>query len=116
MAAATIDDYLAAADSGVAPVAERLRAVVESALPRAASKMYQGIPVWLIADSPSVGIKANSRDVALLLFRGQRISDATQRLRASGSFELASVKFTSIDDIDEPALRDWLRQAEAVEG
>lgn len=116
MAAPTIDAYLAGLDTDVAAVARHLRALVESELPGTPSRMYQGIPVWFIREKMSVGIKANRADVALLLFTGQRIADPTGLLRPSGSFELASVKLATPGDVDETIIRDWLRQAKAVEG
>lgn len=115
MAAASIDAYLDAADLRVAGVARMLRTLVESELPGTPSRMYQGIPVWSIAGTPSIGIKANTKDVALLLFRGQRVLDPTGRLTPSGSFELASTKLATTDDVDETVIRDWIRQAAALE-
>lgn len=116
MAAATIDEYLAGLPAAVAPVASALRAVIDGEAPDAASRMYQGIPVWFFRDAMSIGVKANSRDVSLLFFAGQRMSDPTGLLRASGSFELASVKLATTGDVDEDVIRDWIRRAREVEG
>lgn len=116
MAAATIDAYLAAASPATAPVAQRLRALIDAAAPGTPSRMYQGIPVWFFRDEMSVGVKANAADVALLFFKGQRFDDPTGLLRPSGSFELASVKLRTLDDIDETIVQDWVTRARAVEG
>ena len=115
MAAATIDEYLAGAAPLAAPVAQMLRTLIESELPGIPSRMYQGIATWSFGDKPSVGVKITTKDVALLFFLGQRIVDPTGLLTASGSFELASVKLATTDQVDETVIRDWLRQARAVE-
>ena len=46
---------------------------------------------------------------------GQRVLDSTGRLTPSGSFELASTKLATTDDVDETVIRDWIRQAAALE-
>jgi len=115
MAAATIDEYLDGVGPLVAPVAQMLRTLIESELPDTPSRMYQGIPVWSFGEKPSVGLKANAKDVALLLFLGQRVVDPVGRLTASGSFELATAKLATPDDVDETVIRDWLRQARSLE-
>lgn len=115
MAAATIDAYLDGVAPLAQPVARMLRTLIESELPGTPSRMYQGIPVWSIGEKPSVGIKANTKDVALLLFRGQHVVDPTGLLAASGSFEMASVKLATTDAVDETIIRDWLQQARGLE-
>lgn len=114
MAAATIDAYLDAASPAVAPLARRLRAIIDDAAPGTPSRMYQGIPVWFFTAEMSIGIKANKADVALLFFAGQRFDDPTGLLTPSGSFDLASVKLRTSDDLDETIVRDWITRARAV--
>jgi len=41
--------------------------------------------------------------------------DATGTLIASGSFEMATAKLTSTADLDEEALRAWVRAAKAAD-
>lgn len=113
MAASSPEAYFSSLPRPLAGLGVTLKALVESELPDAASKMYHAIPVWSVGDEPTVGIKANAKDIALLFFRGQRIQDPTGRLAASGSFEMASTKFTTADDVDETVIRDWIRQAAA---
>jgi hypothetical protein len=51
----------------------------------------------------------------VLFFRGQQIADATGKLIGSGSFEMASVKLASPADLDEDALRTWVREAKRID-
>jgi hypothetical protein len=94
--------------------------VIGSELPDATTKLYHGIPVWCVGDQPTVGLKPARAHLSVLFFRGQRIldgqgQDATGKLVASGSFELASVKLASTDDLDETALRTWVRAAKDID-
>jgi hypothetical protein len=89
--------------------------ILDSELPDATSKLYHGIPVWCVGDQPTVGLKPAKAHLSVLFFRGQRIADATGALVASGSFELASVKLASAADLDEDALRGWVRAAKAID-
>lgn len=90
--------------------------ILDGELPDATTKLYHGIPVWCVGDQPTVGIKPAKAHLSVLFFQGQRLldgrpSDATGKLVASGSFEMASVKLASMDDLDEKALRTWVRAA-----
>jgi hypothetical protein len=89
--------------------------VLDAELPDATTKLYHGIPVWCVGDQPTVGLKPAKAHLSVLFFRGQRIADATGALVASGSFELASVKLASAADLDEDALRGWVRAAKAID-
>lgn len=109
-------EYLAKQTKPVAGVGGTLVNLISSELPDATAKLYQGIPVWMVSDKPSVGIKAAKDFVSLMFFRGQRIDDASKALIASGSFEMATVKYRSSEEIDEKQVRGWLRQAASIDG
>lgn len=64
-----------------------------------------------IRSTPIAGYKAYSSHVTLMLWRGADIDDPTGRLQRSGPPGMASVKLRGVDDVDEAALRSWLRQA-----
>jgi hypothetical protein len=115
MAAATPEEYFSALPRPLAGLGIMLKTVIESELPEAVAKMYHAIPVWSVDAEPTVGVKANAKDIALMFFRGQRIQDPTSRLEPSGSFEMASTKLVTTDDVDETVIRDWLRQAAAID-
>ena len=89
--------------------------IIASELPDATTKLYHGIPVWCVGDQPTVGLKPAKAHLSVLFFQGQKIPDATGRLVASGSFELASVKLADPGDLDEAALRAWVRAARAID-
>jgi hypothetical protein len=101
--------------SAVTDLQARLTGIIDAELPDATTKLYHGIPVWCVGDEPTVGIKPAKAHVSVLFFRGQKIPDATGKLVASGSFEMASVKLASAADLDEEALRAWVHAAKKLE-
>jgi hypothetical protein len=99
--------------SAVTELEAAVASIIDGELPEATRKRYHGIPVWCVADEPTVGIKPAKAHLSVLFFRGQRIPDPSGTLVGSGSFELASVKLAEPGDLDEGALRTWLRAAKA---
>jgi hypothetical protein len=88
--------------------------IIDGELPEATTKVYHGVPVWCVGDEPTIGVKPAKAHVSVLFFRGQRIADGTGALVASGSFEMASVKLAGLADLDEDALRTWVRAAKEL--
>ena len=109
-------EYLMTQTKPVAGIGGTLVNLIKSELPDATSKLYQGIPVWMVGDQPTVGIKAAKEFVSLMFFRGQRIDDAAKALVPTGSFEMATVRYHSPDEIEENQVRGWLRQAATNDG
>jgi hypothetical protein len=114
MSTTTVTDYLAALDEPLGAVGERLRAVVDGALPDLPGAMWHGHPTWSAGDEPGRApvclVKAYRGHVAFGLWRGQEVADASGRL-VPGSGRMASVRLTSADDVDPALFADWLRQA-----
>ena len=106
--------------STVSDLQAAVSAIIDGELPGAATKLYHGIPVWCVGDEPTVGLKPAKAHLSVLFFRGQALfdgaaQDATGTLIASGSFEMATAKLTSTADLDEEALRAWVRAAKAAD-
>lgn len=107
----TVDDYVTSQPDNLRPVAERLRAVLDTGLTSAEGRMWHGHPVWLIGNTPVAGFKAYTSYVTFMLWNGQRVDDPTGRLRP-GSRNLATVKVADPSEVDETAFAAWLKQAE----
>src|SRR5512145_1311777 len=74
------DDQIAAY-SQAQPLAFRticdvLRELIDTALPKATSKVWHGSPVWFIDDNPVVGYNATAKTVNLLFWNGQALDEA----------------------------------------
>jgi hypothetical protein len=114
----SITDYLAGLDAPLREVGEKLRPVIEAALPRATGAMWHGHPTWSLGDKPGQSpvclVKAYGSYVTFGLWRGQEVADASGRL-SPGARQMASVQLGAVDDIDAALFTDWLRQAHNLE-
>ncbi|OKI67918.1 DUF1801 domain-containing protein [Micromonospora sp. CB01531] len=113
-----VTDYLAGLDAPLRETAEKLRTVIDAALPEASGAMWHGHPVWGLGDRPGKTpvclVKAYPSYVTFGLWRGQDVADASGRL-TPGARRMASVKLRTIDEIDPDLFAGWLRQAYALE-
>ena len=113
----TVDAYYESLESPLKDVAERLGIIIDAAIPGAPHAMWHGSPVWSAGAAPGKQpvalIKAYPKYVTFGLWRGREITDSSGRIDTKGS--MASVKYASLDDIDEAQLTDWLHQALALE-
>lgn len=104
-----IDRYAASALPGHDAVCRLLRAEIDRALPKAASRIWHAMPVWFVGENPVVGYKATARHVNLLFWNGQAFADGA--LKAAGKFRAAQVQYTDTAQVDLKALRRWLKLA-----
>lgn len=114
MSTKTVTDYLAGLDDPMREIGEKLHPVVEAALPGAIGAIWHGHPTWSLGGRPGENpvclIKAYSSYVTFGLWRGQEVTDLSERL-VPGARQMASVKLRSVDEIDPPLFTEWLRQA-----
>lgn len=88
-----------------------LRAMIDSVLPAATSKVWHGSPVWFIDDNPVVGYSTNAKSVNLLFWNGQALDEPD--LKPVGKYGAAQAAFAAPDDVDGDVIRRWLRKAGA---
>ena len=109
------DDEIAAY-SQAQPVAfgamcDRLRELIDNALPKATSKVWHGSPVWFIDDNPVVGYNATAKTVNLLFWNGQSFDEPS--LKPVGKYGAAQAVFRDADEIDPKIIRRWLKMAKS---
>ncbi|TAH35497.1 MAG: DUF1801 domain-containing protein [Planctomycetota bacterium] len=90
-------------------ICERLRALIDTALPKAASKVWHGSPVWFLDDNPVAGYAAKAGKIQLLFWNGQAFDEPG--LQPVGKHRAAEALFTDAADIDPAAVRRWLKKA-----
>jgi hypothetical protein len=90
---------------------DRLRELIDAALPKATSKVWHGSPVWFIDDNPVVGYSATAKTVNLLFWNGQAFDEAG--LKAVGRYRAAQAVFADAAELDAKAVRLWLQKAKA---
>ena len=96
---ATIAEYHAAQVPQDSATMERLRRLIDAALPDAESKLWHAHPVWFLQGNPIVGYQAGKGGVRLMFWSGQ--SFATPGLEANGSFKAATRRYADEQAIDE---------------
>src|SRR5438067_2224341 len=109
------DDQIAAY-SQARPLAFRttcdlLRELIDTALPKATSKVWHGSPVWFIDDNPVVGYNATAKAVNLLFWNGQAFEEPA--LKPVGKYRAAKAIFGDATEIDPKVVRRWLKKAES---
>lgn len=88
-----------------------LRKLIDTALPKATSKVWHGSPVWFIDDNPVVGFNATAKAVNLLFWNGQAFEEPA--LKPVGKYRAAQALFGDAAEIDATAIRRWLKKAKA---
>ena len=109
----TIAQYHAAQSPGDRASCNKLRKIIDAALPDATSKLWHGHPVWLDAGNPLVGYSKLKHCIRLLFWSGQTFT--TPGLKPEGKFKAAEVRYANAKQIDEEALRQWIAEAWAVQ-
>jgi hypothetical protein len=92
-------------------ICDRLRELIDTALPKATSKVWYGSPVWFIDDNPVVGYNATAKAVSLLFWNGQAFDEAG--LKPVGKYQAAQAIFADAAKIDPNVVRRWLKKAES---
>lgn len=106
-----ITHYAESLSASHAAICRVLRKEIDAALPKAASKIWHGSPVWFIGENPVVGYNATPKHVNLLFWSGQSFGEPA--LKPAGKFAAAQIRFTDASQIDPRALRRWLKKASA---
>lgn len=109
----TIQAYNALQNQGDREICDRLRAIIDAALPEAESKIWHAHPVWFLNGNPVVGYSKLKSCVRLLFWSGQ--SFTAPGLETEGSFKAAEKRYTALDEVDEIQLRAWLEEARHIQ-
>ncbi len=88
-----------------------LRELIDTALPKATSKVWHGSPVWFMDDNPVVGYNATAKTVNLLFWNGQPFQEPA--LKPVGKYRAAQAVFGDAAEIDPKVIRRWLKKAKS---
>lgn len=111
----TIDEYIESLPETLEPIGKKLADIMDSGLPGATGVIWHGHPVWMLGKTPVAAFKAHASHVTFMIWRGQELTDRSERLEAAGSSTMANLKVRSADDIDEQVFVNWLNQALRLE-
>src|SRR6516165_1786864 len=80
---------------------------------------YQGVfvresrPVWFLDGNPVVGYSKLKECVRLLFWSGQSFEE--EGLKKEGSFKVAEVRYTAVDQVNRQNLERWLAKARDIQ-
>ena len=94
-------------------ICDALSDEIDRSLDEAASKIWHGHPVWFLDGNPIVGYSKLKDCVRLLFWSGQSFDEPG--LTPEGTFKAAEVRYTSVDQIDEDALRRGLTKSRTIQ-
>ena len=106
-----ITAYSKAQTPAFRPICDLLRELIDTALPKATSKVWHGSPVWFIDDNPVVGYNATAKSVNLLFWNGQAFDEAG--LKPVGKYRAAEAIFRDAAEVDPKVIRRWLKKAKS---
>ncbi|MEQ4303704.1 DUF1801 domain-containing protein [Plantactinospora sp. B6F1] len=113
-----ITDYLSGLDAPLREIGEKLRPIIDTALPEATGGMWHGHPTWGLGGRPGQRpvclVKGYRSYLTFGLWRGQDLADPSGRL-VPGARRMASVRLHGVDEIDPTLFTDWLRRAADLE-
>jgi hypothetical protein len=90
-------------------ICDRLRELIDKALPKATAKVWHGSPVWFMEQNPVVGYNATAKGVHLLFWNGQAFDDPT--LKPVGKHRAAQASFKDANELDRKIVQGWLKKA-----
>jgi hypothetical protein len=105
--------YNADQSAGDKRICDALAKLIDQHLPGAENKIWHRHPVWFLEGNPIVGYHKVKGCVRLLFWSGQSFDEPD--LAPEGSFKAAEARYVSVDDIDEKALRRWLRKSKSIQ-
>lgn len=104
----TVDEYIDGLDGWRKQVAQNLRSILRSAAPDAEEAIKWAQPVYSFG-GPFAYFKAFKNSVNFGFWRGAEMKDPQGVLAGTGD-KMRHVKITSVDDVDEELLADFVRQ------
>jgi uncharacterized protein YdhG (YjbR/CyaY superfamily) len=98
-----IDDYLAELEAPQRTALERVRATVAKAAPEAEEGRSYGMPAFILAGRPLLGLRAAKRHLSIFPFSPEAIDAVSDRL---GGFDLAkgTIRFTPDHPVPDDVL------------
>jgi hypothetical protein len=103
--------YSKSQSSEFSAMCEKLRVLIDAAMPSATSKLWHGSPVWFIDDNPVVGYNAAAKSVNMLFWNGIALGE--DALQPVGKYRAAQAIFVDADEIDSRTVRRWLKKAKS---
>ncbi len=83
-------------------------------LPEAESKIWHAHPVWFLEGNPVVGYSKLKGCIRLFFWSGASFNE--EKLQpGTGKFKDASIRYTSVDQIDLEDVKRWIEKAREIQ-
>lgn len=106
-----LHEFIASLDNPQREISERLQTLLDAGLDSAAGQVWHGHPVWLDGKTPVAGFKPYPKYVTFMIWNASPIEDSSDSLVAGP--RMATIKYSSVEEIDDARVSDWLRQSQA---
>ena len=104
-----VDAYIAQLEIWQAEIVSKVRIIILASVPKAEEAIKWAQPVYSV-NGPFAYIKAFKSSVNFGFWRGVDIDDPGGLLQGSGE-KMRHVKLTNLDDVDQGAFTDFVKQA-----
>ncbi|MBK9249797.1 MAG: DUF1801 domain-containing protein [Ignavibacteria bacterium] len=109
----SIQEYNDSQAPSVKDICDVLAKTICESHPQAENKIWHAHPVWFLDGNPIVGYSKLKDSVRLLFWSGQSFDEPL--LHNEGSFKAAEARYTSLEEIDIPLLKQWLAKAATIQ-
>ena len=110
----TIDSYHSTQTQSDKEICDVLRKEIDKGLPNAESKIWHGHPVWFLEGNPIVGYSKLKDGIRLMFWSGASF-DEEELQPGTGKFKDASIRYTSVDQINKKDLETWLKKSRDIQ-
>jgi len=110
-----IKTYNAAQTAGEKKICNTLMTIIDAQLPTAESKVWHRHPVWFLDGNPIVGYCKLKAGIRLMFWSGADFAEPDLELSSSRKFKDASILYTNVKEINESALKRWLKKSKTIQ-
>ena len=111
---ADILSYNKALSPADAAICQLLAATIDGELTEAENKIWHAHPVWFLEGNPVAGYEKLKDSVRLMFWSGASFGEDELK-PGSGKFKDASIRYTSIDQINLADLKRWLKKSREIQ-
>ena len=95
-------------------ICDLLFSIISKNMPEAENKIWHAHPVWFLEGNPIVGYSKLKGCIRLFFWSGADF-DEEQLKPGTGKFKDASIRYNSIDQIDEKDVTRWIDKAKNIQ-
>lgn len=95
-------------------ICDLLSQIIDKYLSKAENKIWHAHPVWFLDGNPIVGYSKLKGCIRLMFWSGADF-DEDDLQPGTGKFKDASIRYTSVDQINRADLKRWLQKSKTIQ-